>query len=68
MKNYSRRLERLIKENPTERPVYKIEYCTQERADELKAERPAWQPGDRPRYIIVPPEHMPMWFGPLDET
>ena len=64
--NYKRRLERLIKENDPGRPIYKIEWCTEERAAELKAQRPPAAPGEI-RYIIVPDEHMPMWFGPLGD-
>lgn len=65
MKDYTRRLERLIKETDPGRPIYKIEYCTEERAAELRAQRPPAAPGEI-RYITVPPEHMPMYFGPLD--
>ena len=53
MKNYKQRLERLIKENEPEAPVYQIVYCTKEEARALEAERIPWQPGEPPRYIIL---------------
>lgn len=63
--SHKTRLSKLERNPAAARKIYKIEWCTEAQAAELEAQRPPAAPGEI-RYIIVPPEHMPMWFGPLD--
>lgn len=65
---YKSRLERLEQEiNPDPGlPIYPVQWVTEEQAAEIRASRPPGRPG-HVQFIIVPPEHMPMWFGPLDD-
>jgi hypothetical protein len=58
MKNYSSRLERLIRITETAGPIYQIKYCTQAEADALEAQRPPATPGEI-RYIVDSREYEP---------
>ena len=50
------RLKRLEQEIEPDHPIYKIEYCTEEEAWAMDAQRPPARPGEI-RYIIERREH-----------